>query len=126
MHHRHYVPEVPKLRPPSLCPQRPRPLRQPRPRARLWRNLRLSLPRGSGLRGWQRPQTTPRLYSEKRVGRQRVVNGNGWVVNGNGWVVNGKRFVLEPQETLYVPRETQHAVLENSTDKLSLTINIEH
>lgn len=42
------------------------------------------------------------------------------------WLLNGKRFILEPQEAIYVPRNTQHAVLENSTDKLSLTINIEH
>lgn len=42
------------------------------------------------------------------------------------WLLNGKQFTLKPQEVIYVPRETQHAVLNNSTDKLSLTINIQH
>jgi len=42
------------------------------------------------------------------------------------WLLNGKQFILKPQETIYVPRNTEHAVLENSTDKLSLTINIYH
>jgi len=42
------------------------------------------------------------------------------------WLLNGKQFTLKPQEVIYVPRDTQHAVLNNKTDKLSLTINIQH
>ena len=42
------------------------------------------------------------------------------------WLVNSEKLTLKPQETLYVPKDTEHAVLENSTDKLSLTININH
>ena len=42
------------------------------------------------------------------------------------WLLDGKQFILKPQETIYVPRNTEHGVLENSTDKLSLTINLSH
>ena len=42
------------------------------------------------------------------------------------WLLDGKQFILKPQETIYVPKNTEHAVLNNSTDKLSLTINLQH
>jgi len=42
------------------------------------------------------------------------------------WLVNSDKFTLKPQEILYIPRDTEHAVLENSTDKLSLTLNLNH